>query len=717
MGKKSKFDYEVENFNAQFEKYKDKNVVLYGTGRMTATLVNRIKGFKIIGLCDREKSLIGEEKYGLPVLSKQEAEEKADILIINTSATYWNTIYHRIKNWNIPIYFLNGELAIEQIKDRTNEQYWKTSMKQLKVLIDKHEVVSFDIFDTLVMRKVLFPIDIFRLTEIQLDRLYGIKTDFTSIRKRAAAMLNIPTLDEIYKKILEITQKSIEEIKKWKEIEIETEKRLLTKRADMVQLCNETMKKKQVFFISDMYYPREILKDLLNRIGLRVEEKQIIVSCEQKKTKEDGSLWDYYIQDVIRKKKAIHIGDNAKADIKNAQKYGIIAYHVLNSYDMLQKSTICTIAPLIDSLFASIAMGLICSRIFNSPFALNNTKGKIVFVDDEEAGYCILGSLIYSFMEWLIYHAMKDEIKKLVFFSREGYLLIPIYNFLKQIKEMREEGNLPDALYLEISRRTVWNASIFSKRDIYTIAQFPFTGNLKQFLKERFGVETKNKEAERILVEKEQNSIESMKNILSCYEKDILNRAYEERKSYLKYFDSLNIKEKYAIVDSQFYGSTQYYLSKVLNNHLKGYYMCVCTSTDNQYLDRNEMRGCFQMNERTEEKDINVHKQAQFLESFFTSPKGMIEFVESSGRKKYSKEMLNQVFFEIRLQMTEGIKTFISEMAEIQYDLGIMERDEIWADKFFGCIMNQGFEPSEKMKKSFYFDNYVSNKREMPIWE
>ena len=70
MGKKSKFDYEVENFNAQFEKYKDKNVVLYGTGRMTATLVNRIKGFKIIGLCDREKSLIGEEKYGLPVLSK-----------------------------------------------------------------------------------------------------------------------------------------------------------------------------------------------------------------------------------------------------------------------------------------------------------------------------------------------------------------------------------------------------------------------------------------------------------------------------------------------------------------------------------------------------------------------------------------------------------------------------------------------------------------------
>ena len=95
--KLSKFDLEIQEFKCAFEKFKDRKIVLYGTGRMTATLVGGIGDkYQIIGLCDREDSQIGNEIYGKPILKKEEAEKEADLLVINTDATYWNTIYKRI---------------------------------------------------------------------------------------------------------------------------------------------------------------------------------------------------------------------------------------------------------------------------------------------------------------------------------------------------------------------------------------------------------------------------------------------------------------------------------------------------------------------------------------------------------------------------------------------------------------------------------------------
>lgn len=714
MRVKSKFDYEIENFVSAFGERREKRIALYGTGRMTATLVNGVEGFKIVGLCDRDSSLIGKKMYGLPILGRDEVEQQADFVVINTSATYWGTIYHRIKEWNIPIYFLNGELAQEQINELPDDPYWNKSFEELRKIIDKYDIVSFDIFDTLVMRKVMFPIDIFRLTEIQLDRISGTKTDFTTIRKKAAAMLENPTLDEIYIKMQEFTQKSKAELEKWKKKEIDTEKILLAARNDMVSLCKRAMENKQVFFVSDMYYSSEVLQEILEKVGILAEQKQIIVSCEQKKTKEDGTLWNYYKKNIVKNSKAIHIGDNENADVLNAQRYGITGYYILNPYEMLQKSSIKTIAPTIESIYSSMAMGLICAKIFNSPFALNKMRGKICFADEEEAGYCLLGSLLYSFMEWLIEKAKEDGIRELVFFAREGYLLIPIYNYLR---EVRKEKNLPKAVYLEISRRAVWNASISSEEEIYEIAQFPYCGNLGQFLEERFGIREEKKEILQASVGEKQTSMKSLKNLIGCYKEEILRRSQEERENYQAYFDSLKIKEKYAVVDSQFYGSTQHYLGKILGKKLKGYYFCACTSEDNRYLRSNEMYGCFQGDTGSQAKDTNVHRQAQFLEAFFTAPKGMLEYIESDGDRKYTERMSNQKHFDVRLEMVKGINKFIYQMGIVQQELVLEEKDDVWSDKMFGCFMNQGFVPSEKMKISFFFDNYAANKREMPIWE
>ena len=86
-----RYQMEAERFKKAFLKLKEKRIVLYGIGRLSATLIPRIKGyFDIVGVMDRDASNIGKNVFGLPILSLKDVEEKADCIIINT--TSWTRI-------------------------------------------------------------------------------------------------------------------------------------------------------------------------------------------------------------------------------------------------------------------------------------------------------------------------------------------------------------------------------------------------------------------------------------------------------------------------------------------------------------------------------------------------------------------------------------------------------------------------------------------------
>lgn len=710
----TKFDYEIENFINHFSKYKAKKIALYGTGRMTATLISGVNNFNFAGLCDRDECLTGTQVYGLPVLSREQAENLADLIIINTSETYWNTIYQRIKNWKLPIYFLNGQRASEY-KEASYEwnSYWNQSYQELKETALKYDVISFDIFDTLIMRKVMFPIDVFHLTESKLGLILDDDIDYIAVRKKASSLLIEPTLDEIYVKITELTGRSILEVNEWKAVEILTERQLLTARKDMIMLCKELMAVKQVFFISDMYYTSDILRNFLREAGLEVEKQQIIVSCERKKTKESGELWKYFKTEILRNKTCLHIGDNYKSDFVTARDNGIDAYQIMSAFDMLQNSSMNRIVPYIESLYGSISMALIVGLVFNSPFALNQTKGNITFANEVEAGFCLLGCLMDTFCRWMIQKARKDQIKQLVFFSREGYLLIPLYEHMKKILYVQDA---PITTYLEISRRAIWGATIKDVNDVYEVARFPYNGNLLNFLKDRFGIVINNDKLAEIDMYQIQANDVLLKKALQPYETLIIQNSKKEQENYNEYVKGLHLNTEMATVDSQFFGSTQYYLGKFLNKSLKGYYFCVFLEETNRYMKTNQMFGCFQ---GIDASNTNVHKQAQFLESYFTSPNGMLEYINENGEMKYTSKMLNQLNFDVRYEMNKGIMNFMNEMTDVlkEHNLDQSSMDYEWADLLFGCFMNNGFIATLKMKKSFYFDNKVLNNREMPIWE
>ena len=704
----NKYDREAAEFKKNFIDFQNKKIVLYGTGRMTMTLLERVKEFNIIGLLDREESLIGQVKYGMKILSRQEAEENADIVIINTAECYWHTIYCRIQDWKIPIYTRDGKIASSDIEETQRySDYWNENVGHLENEINKYEVVSFDIFDTLVMRRIHNPNDVFKLVELKLKKEFGEEFSYVDLRNQAITFLEEPTLNEIFDKIKDLTGWSEKRVERIKQCEMSIDTQLITARKEMVDICNKTIETKEVYFVSDMYYTADILFKILQENGVYIKEKEkIIVSCNHRMSKQQGRLWEFYSENIVCGRKALHIGDNIKADVEKPRSYGLDTYMVMSASNMMQYSSLGKIVPAIQSVEASLYVGILMEKIFNSPFALYRTKGKVNFSSDKEVGYCLLGGIVYTFTMWLIQNARNDGVEQLVFLSRDGYFLIRAYEYICELLHI----SVPEPIYLEISRRAMIVPMLKSKEDIMEEVDRlgKYNGTVSEFMYDRFGMEISDDDIEQA----------DMKELLEIYANAILDKAQKEREGYLEYCYTLNIEDNFAIVDTGYYGSIQYMLGKLLKKKTRGYYFQADLSSDNKYY-KNNMKGCFQ--KVSDKKGVNtqIYKKIQFIESFFTAPCGMLLYINENGEKIYDVTMENQKHFDVREEMFMGIVDFVKDMIRLKDEVGINQyiNDALFVDEAFGRMLENGFVITERMKDGFYFNDTLQSRREIPLWK
>ena len=258
MEQKSKYDIEIENFRHNFSGIKNKRIAIYGMGRRSATLLPGITDFNIAGILDRDESNVGKELCGIKVISIKNVEAAVDVIIINSYPSNYEIIYKRIaKNITVPVYYADGRLACLSDEDTSYERngYWKSSYKELKDKIDRADAVSFDIFDTLIMRKIFSPEDVFRLLGEKVRAELKLDCEIAGIRAQAAAKCGSnATINEIYKQIKKtnLTDTNIADIMQLeKDIDIDL---CIARRdiADLYEYCLACGKK--VYLISDMYY-------------------------------------------------------------------------------------------------------------------------------------------------------------------------------------------------------------------------------------------------------------------------------------------------------------------------------------------------------------------------------------------------------------------------------------------------------------------------------
>lgn len=716
MGEELRIQTEQKHFQCCFKELKDKKIVLYGLGKLTALLVPQLgKEWKLIGLMDKDPNNIGRIVYGLPVLAKDQVMKQADAIIIYTSAAYWNIIYQRIQDINIPIYFRDGTLAKPE-KAYGILQDLSADLLEIQQKIRHNEIISFDMFDTLVMRQTFLPRTIWELVDVQCTDL-GI--DFLQLRTQAQAKiahLN-PTLDEIYTEMQKMAELSDIDFEQIKQLELQMDLQFIVPRKDMVPIFKEAVSlNKPVYIISDMYYTADVLGEILEKCGFTISYEHIIVSCEKRKNKKEGTLWSYYQKEYVHGRRAFHVGDDSVGDVKQPQAHGISACKIMSAIEQLQQSSWNCLVPNICSPVEAVIMGLVIANIFNSPFVCKNTRGKVTFKDRKLLGYCLFGPVLAVFLLWVLECAKKESIEGLLFLARDGFFLIQDYDYLCSLME---DNKYPKAVYLEISRLLIMKASIKDKLDFHQLANWAYQGNFEEYLEDRFSIKYHfcNGTGKRAWSE---FTAEELEKELEHYSDAIKMHILTIKNEYQKYLSSKVNEGKTAIVDTGYCGNNQYHLSKFMNKKLTGYYMYANVSPDNPNSLCNTMKACFQKEMDPKAEQSNVRKKNIFFDSLLTAPNGMVKGMDQNGNFEYDTPKSNQRFFTQKEEINSGVKDFIYDFITIikknNWTLAYVSTARNFVDYYYGCVLDES-KVEQQVGESFYFDDAIFQRREMNLFD
>ena len=653
----NKLDYAVNLFREHFERFKEKRIAIYGIGANTKVIMEHCNEFNIVALLD--PTMVGKVLYNIPIISYEELlDYQIDMVIIVARYSHLGIIYSRIAEYckenNVPVYDINGNLMGSKASKVVENEKISVSKEELLKRIQSSDIVSFDIFDTLLMRKTLYPTDVFEFVEKKAKREKLQFINFAKIRINAEKRCNlkqVPSIFDIYEEMARENNLSKDICQKYMDLEFEMEKKLLCVREDMLDIFQEAKEKKEVYLISDMYWPNEYLEDILFSLGIE-GYKKLYVSCEYGKTKASG-LFTHYIKE-IQGKKYLHIGDNYEVDFLMAQRNGIEAYHIFSAYEMLRKSEDCILLKHENkmNLSARYMVGRFIAKVYSSPFVFETLRSKEGIEDGRTFGYVYLAPIITQYMLWLSENVDKED-SVILFSSRDGYLLKVLYD---EWKKIRIDETFTESVYYLTSRMNAVLTGIIEEKDIIVAVNEAFSGCGEEMLKKRFFLEDKDV-LERVCSE-------DLNEYILRHKEKIIKTSNYYTNNMKKYFSKvMNEKKTYYWIDFVSSGTCQYYFSKLIQGKVKGlyFYRLSTESKEKSLLSIDALYGVA----HAFEADKWLLKMYTFLENIITSYKPTLKCFNEDGTPIYLPEKRGKEQIQELKKIHEGIVAYFREFIEL----------------------------------------------------
>ena len=280
------------------------------------------------------------------------------------------------------------------------------------------KLASFDIFDTVLIRKCGVPENLFYLLA---HRLYpenrALREAFLLWRRTAPQKLEPQpgkievSLEELYAHAAAagFTQYSTEEFVAG---ELELEAGNLTANAVMLRKINEKrLAGYQIAFISDMYLPGGFLQDILIRENCFADGDTLFVSNECNARKDRGTLFQY-VRKQLSPGKWEHYGDHKRSDVKVPRKQGINAVWVDSTFSASEKKCMVEAEKCANPYDLKLCAGL--SRA--ARLTAGNTPADILAADFVAPAYL-------PYVDFLRKQCAEKEISRLYFLSRDGWIL------------------------------------------------------------------------------------------------------------------------------------------------------------------------------------------------------------------------------------------------------------------------------------------------------
>ena len=499
--------------------------------------------------------------------------------------------------------------------------------------LSKYIIISFDIFDTLVTRKIYEPDDIFKIVE---QTIVGIdlKEPFIEMRKKSELHANQfckhdVNIDEIYFSMKELYNLTEDEINGIKGVEVELEKRLITPRREMLSILETLVKnKKKVVLTSDMYLNKYIIVEMLKKCGY-IEGKhyhKIYLSNEKNYRKDNGTMWKY-LKILYGGLKFIHVGDNYKSDYEIPMSYGLKAICLPNSRTQFQNSLLYNYLKECESISDSLYLGyIINTQIFNSPF-----DNSIIRLDTLSRVHT--APIIYEFLKFIENNSFDNE--RLLFLAREGYNLQRLYSDYCKLFNKKEKENY----YFLASRKATMSSLINSEEEIIKSLNKEYRGSIKTLLRDVYDVEYKGIDTSITLPD----DIDRIKDKVLQYSDKIINKSKEYKDNYLDYINELlDKKENMVIVDLGYSGTIQFNLSRMLGLDLKGLYL---TNSDSVKKYSKKSKLLFTYNIEDNKEYLKIYHYSLILEYFLSAPFGQLQYFDKENNRTvpiYNDEVMDE---------------------------------------------------------------------------
>ena len=586
--------------------------------------------------------------------------------------------YYGIDSYNLVIPFFNSLTNIVSASDSENG-FFSDSLSTITELIKSHDVISFDVFDTLVTRKILEPWDIFNLMRERLKRSQGMDIEqFIVERKLVQQEYPHENIMQFYKIIQTRLGLTEDQRDRLMDEELSIEKELIVRRESVCGLLKYAKEiRKKVVLTSDMYIPRDMLSAILHNVGIS-DWDELLVSCDY------GTSKNQDLFGILRNKypteKIFHLGNDIRADILPTARFSIRSILIPSGLEMAKQCGWGEVLNSIDNMDEKNLMGLIISRVFNDPFipAEYPLLDRHRKMERFAIGACT--PMILGYLFWLEVILCAEKYEKLLLFSRDGYILNDLYEELRE----RSRMVLPEGMYFYSNRHSAFllcaDDESYQKSVLEVYSQGRPAVDMFSSLFGYYPEDISDDLSE--MFEKNKEKISSF--------------AKQQKENFGKYLEKsgINAKSCYAVMDFVSSGKTLDFITKGAGLDFHGFFFFqrnspfIAENKIRAYLDRNT--SCFFVDCFME------------MEHIMTSPESALDHFDELGKPVFAEEVRSQSDISDILYMQNLIKKTASEYIRHFYHDGLrinslFATESYAADGLHG-IMKEAFDDWAKEK-------------------
>ncbi|PSJ48032.1 glycosyl transferase family 1 [Zobellella endophytica] len=210
--------------------------------------------------------------------------------------------------------------------------------------IKNHELISFDVFDTLVRRRYFAP-DYAKLklgarlaAEGLVDNAHafvGLRNEAEFELRKEQAFKGDVRIDAIYQRLVQRLGLDETRAEPLMQQEFELDLDMIEGKDEMVDIFNDLYALgRTLWVVSDTYYTREQIGLMLRKAGVTAPFR-LLVSSEEQKRKDNGTMWHFVKSELqnMGSPSFLHIGDNVVADAQLPGDLGLGNFHILNPHD------------------------------------------------------------------------------------------------------------------------------------------------------------------------------------------------------------------------------------------------------------------------------------------------------------------------------------------------------------------------------------------------